>query len=144
MRSLGGSGKVFGVVLAAVLLLGAAPPSPHGAYILRPARVFTAEDSTVHIGWVVVVEGEHRAAFFAQRERTDVALERPVFGLAALRIEPPDRRPAHAPARAVNPVEPAFLDVPDRAFAEMVGALEDAFDPHGRFSSPRRAAPRSG
>src|SRR6266581_7521184 len=77
-----------------------------------------------------VVEREHRAAFLAQRERADVALERPVLGLAAPRIEPPDRRLANAPAGPVNPAEPAFLDVPHRAFAEMVGALEYAFDLH--------------
>src|SRR5439155_4966469 len=51
-----------------------------------------------------VVEREHRAAFLAQRERPDVALERPALGLAALRIEPPDRGFADAPARPVNPV----------------------------------------
>src|SRR6266853_2520992 len=77
-----------------------------------------------------VVEREHRAAFLAQRERADVALERPVLGLAAPRIEPPDRRLADAPAGPVNPIEPAFLDVPHRAFAEMVGALQDTFDLH--------------
>src|SRR5258708_7139458 len=40
-----------------------------------------------------VVEREHRAAFLAQRERAAVALDRPVLGLAALRIEAPDRGP---------------------------------------------------
>src|SRR5439155_14953080 len=83
-----------------------------------------------------VVEREHRAAFLAQRERPDVALERPVLGLAALRIEPPDRGLADAPAGPVNPVEPAFLDIPDRAFAEMVGALEYGFDLHETGDRP--------
>ena len=64
MRRFGGS--VFSAVLA--LALGAAPPgpatppAPYTAYVLRPARVFTAEDSTVHPGWVVVVEGERITA----------------------------------------------------------------------------------
>jgi imidazolonepropionase-like amidohydrolase len=52
--------------LALSLLLGAAaaglaappPAAPHGAFLLRPERVFTAEDATAHAGWVVVVEGE--------------------------------------------------------------------------------------
>jgi imidazolonepropionase-like amidohydrolase len=32
------------------------------SYVLRPARVFTSEDSTVHTGWLVVVTGEKIAA----------------------------------------------------------------------------------
>src|SRR6266853_4535697 len=83
-----------------------------------------------------IVEREHRAAFAPERERADVALERPVVGLAALRIEPPDRGFSDAPAGPVNPVEPAFLDVPDRAFAAMVVALEDAFDLHETGDRP--------
>src|SRR5204863_6696209 len=83
-----------------------------------------------------VVEREHRAAFLAQRERPDVALERPVLALAAPRIEPPDRGLADASAGPVNPVEPAFVDVPHRAFAEMVGALENAFDLHETGDRP--------
>jgi hypothetical protein len=31
-------------------------------YLLRPAAVFTAEDSHAHAGWVVRVEGQHIAA----------------------------------------------------------------------------------
>src|SRR5207249_11669477 len=83
-----------------------------------------------------VVDLEHRAAVLAQRDRSDVAPERLVLGLAAPRIEPPDRRLADAPAGPVNPVEPAFLDVPHRAFAEMVGALEYAFDLHETGDRP--------
>ncbi len=33
-----------------------------GAYLLRPARVFTAEDGRIHEGWVVLVRGERIAA----------------------------------------------------------------------------------
>jgi len=73
MRSHGGSDTAFAAVLAAALLLGvpagglaaSAPAAPHGAhgtYILRPARVFTAEDATAHAGWAVVVEGERITA----------------------------------------------------------------------------------
>ncbi|HEY2739203.1 MAG TPA: amidohydrolase family protein [Thermoanaerobaculia bacterium] len=63
MRSFGGSKTVFGTVLAAaLLLLGAAPPAPHTACVLHPARVFTAEDATAHAGWAVVVEGERITA----------------------------------------------------------------------------------
>jgi len=57
-------------VLAASLLPGfvtaaLAAPAPAAlttAYVLRPERVFTAEDATTHAGWVVVVEGEKIAA----------------------------------------------------------------------------------
>ena len=70
-----------------------------------------------------VVEREHGAAVAAQRQRADVAIERPVLHLAGPRIEPPDRRLADTPAGAVDPVEPAFLDVPHRTFAEVVLAL---------------------
>src|SRR5947209_7231366 len=61
----------FAILLAASLLPGvvgaglAAPlpaTAPHGAFVLRPERVFTAEDATTHAGWVVVVEGEKIAA----------------------------------------------------------------------------------
>ena len=53
--------------IGAVLAIGMAwstsgAGSQGGTYVLRPARVFTAEDSTVHPGWVVVVEGEKIAA----------------------------------------------------------------------------------
>ncbi len=61
------TGRALRVALAALLALagGAAaspPPAPHGAFLLRPARVFTAEDATAHEGWVVAVEGDHIAA----------------------------------------------------------------------------------
>jgi len=32
------------------------------AYLLEPAAVFTSEDGKTHVGWVVLVEGEHIAA----------------------------------------------------------------------------------
>ncbi len=58
--------KNFGLACA-VLAIGLVCITPgaeaqSGTYILRPARVFTAEDSTVHAGWVVVVTGEKIAA----------------------------------------------------------------------------------
>jgi imidazolonepropionase-like amidohydrolase len=43
-------------------LAAPAPAAPQGAYVLRPARVFTAEDATAHAGWAVVVEGERITA----------------------------------------------------------------------------------
>src|SRR5258706_96902 len=48
-----------------------------------------------------VIEREHRAAFLAQRHGADVALHRPVLGLAGLGIEAPDRRLAQPPPGAV-------------------------------------------
>ncbi len=64
--------KRFGLGLAVLAVLALvlpragstaeAPAAPGGSYVLRPARVFTAEDSTVHAGWVVVVTGEKIAA----------------------------------------------------------------------------------
>jgi imidazolonepropionase-like amidohydrolase len=55
--------KSFFTVLTAALLLGApAAGRAAGPYVLRPAGVFTAEDATVHAGWVVVVEGERITA----------------------------------------------------------------------------------
>lgn len=63
MKTLRRSRGVLGVALAVLLLsagrsAAAEPAAPHGAYVLRPAQVFTAEDATAHAGWVVVVEGE--------------------------------------------------------------------------------------
>jgi imidazolonepropionase-like amidohydrolase len=60
--------RIFKIVTAALLFATAGafaapvPSAPHGAYVLRPARVFTAEDATVHAGWAVVVEGERITA----------------------------------------------------------------------------------
>ncbi|HEV7669414.1 MAG TPA: amidohydrolase family protein [Thermoanaerobaculia bacterium] len=58
--------KRFGLACAALAIVLALAPSGAEAqsstYVLRPARVFTAEDSTVHAGWVVVVTGEKIAA----------------------------------------------------------------------------------
>jgi imidazolonepropionase-like amidohydrolase len=61
MRSFGRSAAcgVCGTILMSLLLGAAAPP---GAFVLRPARVFTGEDATAHAGWVVVVEGERITA----------------------------------------------------------------------------------
>jgi imidazolonepropionase-like amidohydrolase len=65
MRSRGGSDTVYGTLLTAAALLLGVPTgglaAPH-AYVLRPARVFTAEDATAHAGWAVVVEGERVTA----------------------------------------------------------------------------------
>ena len=38
------------------------PAPPTGSFLLKPARVFTGEDATVHAGWVVLVEGEKISA----------------------------------------------------------------------------------
>ena len=62
-----GRGAVLAMLALATLSAGiaaAAPDAPDSNYVLvlRPARVFTAEDSTVHAGWVVVVRGEKIAA----------------------------------------------------------------------------------
>ncbi len=62
MKSLG----LFRAAWVAMLALcaatpgSAAPPAgvPNSTYVLRPARVFTAEDAALHAGWVVVVTGE--------------------------------------------------------------------------------------
>ncbi len=75
-----------------------------------------------------VIEREHRAAALAQRHRTDVAGEAPVLDATRFRIHAPDRGFAHAPSGAVDPVEATFLDVPHRAFAQIVGAFEHALD----------------
>jgi imidazolonepropionase-like amidohydrolase len=51
--------QTFGVIVLAGVLAApfpAAEASP--AVLLRPARVFTAEDASVHPGWAVLVEGE--------------------------------------------------------------------------------------
>jgi len=52
----------FALVVPRVGSAVEAPAAPGGSYLLRPARVFTAEDSAVHPGWVVVVTGEKIAA----------------------------------------------------------------------------------
>src|SRR4029077_11586072 len=87
-----------------------------------------------------VVEREHRAAVLAQRHGADVALDRPVLGLAGLGIEAPDRGLPDPPPGAVDPVELAFLDIPDRAFAQMIVALQDQLDLHAaRSARPARS-----
>ncbi len=65
MKRFGLSPAVLAVLALVLPVAGsavAAPPAPGGSYVLRPARVFTAEDSTIHPGWVVVVMGEKIAA----------------------------------------------------------------------------------
>ncbi len=57
----------FGLRSVVLALLSLAASSGAGAadvptFVLRPARVFTAEDSVAHSGWVVVVTGEKIAA----------------------------------------------------------------------------------
>lgn len=61
--------KSRGLPCLSLLALLILPPAPAGAaeraeraLVLRPERVFTAEDQAVHAGWVVVVEGERIAA----------------------------------------------------------------------------------
>ena len=44
--------------LAAALLAGHALPAQAETLLIRPARVFTAEDKVAHPGWAVLVEGE--------------------------------------------------------------------------------------
>lgn len=59
-------GQVFGRWLAVLWLawfcLPAWGASPESAYLLHPAGVFTAADSVLHPGWVVLVQGERIAA----------------------------------------------------------------------------------
>jgi imidazolonepropionase-like amidohydrolase len=60
-------GVRFAVILAATLLPGVGlaapePTVPYGAHVLRPDRVFTAEGTAAHAGWMIVVEGERIAA----------------------------------------------------------------------------------
>ena len=48
-----------------LVVLGFPVPSPAAAtqtYLLRPAAVFTADDSRLHPGWVVLVAGDRIAA----------------------------------------------------------------------------------
>ena len=76
-----------------------------------------------------VIERQDGSAFLAQCQRADVVLERPGIDLASTRVQPPDRRIADASPRSVDPVQSAFVDVPYRAFTEMVSALLHAFNP---------------
>jgi len=49
------------MMLSSAALAAPAPPTPTpppGAFLLKPARVFTGSESTAHAGWVVLVEGE--------------------------------------------------------------------------------------
>jgi imidazolonepropionase-like amidohydrolase len=52
--------KIHTLALAAVLLLAA--PAQAETLLLKPDRVFTAEDRTAHPGWRVLVEGDRIAA----------------------------------------------------------------------------------
>jgi len=51
-------GKPLVLACCVALLLAAANPARAEAIVLRPDRVFTAEDRQAHSGWVVVVEGK--------------------------------------------------------------------------------------
>jgi len=115
------SAQIFSSSLSSMPPAKKRPLRSHFAVVQARARVFGIDErygfelAALEIEEVeAVVEREHRAAFLAQRERADVALDRPVLGLAALRIEAPNRRLVDAPAGPVDPVEPALLDVPDR------------------------------
>src|SRR5262249_53391304 len=128
-----GEEATFAVALA-VVEADARLPRAHQLDLLRLAAEL--------VGIEAVVEGEHRAAALAQRHRADVVLERPALGLARLRVVAPDRGLVDAAAGAVNPVEPAFLHVPDRALAEVIVAGEEAFDLHqaARSERPERSS----
>jgi hypothetical protein len=91
-----------------------------------------------------IVGRQRRAAAAPQGERTDVTVERPMLDLALARIVSPQRRLADAAAGAVDPVKPAFLDIPDRAFAEVIAARDHAFDGvrHEAVPSARSPVPR--
>jgi len=80
-----------------------------------------------------VGDREHRAAARAQRHGADIDVEAPVAHTPVPRLQSPDRRIADAAPGAVEPVEAALLDVPYRAFAQVVGAVEHAFDFHGHW-----------
>src|SRR5579883_2186402 len=51
---------LLAVVASALLMLA---PAAHGAsYLLRPDRVWTADDAQAHAGWAVLVEDNHISA----------------------------------------------------------------------------------
>lgn len=65
----GGAFRRIWATTGALLIAGsvasfAAPAAnpPSTAFLLKPARVFTGQDSTTHAGWVVLVEGEKISA----------------------------------------------------------------------------------
>ena len=89
-----------------------------------------------------VVQGKHGAAVAAQRQRSDVVVERPVLGAPGARIESPDAGVAHPPSGAVHPVEAALVHIPDRSFAQVIAAFEHALDPvrHADATFPPAAA----
>lgn len=47
-------------LIAAMAASGAAPGAE--SLLIRPARVFTAEDAVAHAGWLVLVQGDRVAA----------------------------------------------------------------------------------
>ena len=60
-----GDGRMAGgAAVLALALMGAGPAraAEPGAVLLRPARVFTADDASVHTGWAVLVTGERITA----------------------------------------------------------------------------------
>jgi imidazolonepropionase-like amidohydrolase len=56
------------VKLLSVLLLCASSAAPAAQFLLRPARVWTAEDATAHEKWVVLVQDTRIAAVGAESE----------------------------------------------------------------------------
>jgi imidazolonepropionase-like amidohydrolase len=53
--------RLWNLVLTLSITLAQATPAGAGAYLLKPAAVFTADDARLHPGWVVRVEGERIA-----------------------------------------------------------------------------------
>ena len=50
--------RIWGGLLCLVMLAGCGAALGAESLLIRPARVFTADDTVVHAGWVVLVEGE--------------------------------------------------------------------------------------
>ena len=68
---------VLGVQVS--LAVSAAPPPVSPAYLLRPAAVFTADDSRLRPGWAVFAEGERIAAVGPAERLTAPADEHVTF-----------------------------------------------------------------
>ena len=63
MRGQRAAWRRWGVALGLALAgAGAAQAAAPGSFLLRPARVFTADDAVAHLGWVVLVTGERITA----------------------------------------------------------------------------------
>ena len=79
-----------------------------------------------------VGQRQHGAAFLTERHRANVAAHKIGLHVAAIRLAAPDLG-----GRAVDPIQPLLLDIPERAFAEMVLAVHQQADvDHGASSSP--------